>query len=223
MRRLASLLFLVTVAWASAQTICIDPGHPSENGIGTRGKVLTEVGVAWKVALLLKEKLENEGYTVVLTKSKEREKVTNARRAEIANKAKADLMLRLHCDAGTKSGFATYYPDRQGTVRGITGPSRAVIASSTAAAKKFHPAVIKALNKELVNSGLHPDTKTKIGGEQGALTGSILSKVPVVLVEMVVLQNPKDEAFLLKRNGMEKLAQAMLAGVKATVPRKTTK
>jgi N-acetylmuramoyl-L-alanine amidase len=75
----------------------------------------------------------------------------------------------------------------------------------------------------LVNSGLHPDTKTKIGGEQGALTGSILSKVPVVLVEMVVLQNPKDEAFLLKRNGMEKLAQAMLAGVKATVPRKTTK
>lgn len=210
------LMFLLATAWAP--TICIDPGHPSEVGLGTRGKKLTEVGVCWKVALELKRELEHDGYRVVLTKSAEREKVLNKRRAEIANTSDTAFFVRLHCDAGNGTGIETYFPDRQGHVGKMTGPSQAVIKASKEAASKFHPALIKALGGALRDNGFHPDTKTLIGGKQGALTGSIYSKVPVVLVEMVVLQNPKDEAFFLKPGGYGKMAEALAAGVRAVVP-----
>ncbi|MFX8945915.1 N-acetylmuramoyl-L-alanine amidase, partial [Acinetobacter baumannii] len=67
---------------------------------------------------------------VVMTKSSLREKVTNRRRAEIANDAHADLCLRVHADSGGRSGFATYDPDRAATVQGTTGPSQDVLDRS---------------------------------------------------------------------------------------------
>ncbi|MEQ1822197.1 MAG: N-acetylmuramoyl-L-alanine amidase [Fimbriimonadaceae bacterium] len=202
-----------------AQTICIDPGHPSENGIGTRGKKTTEVGVAWEVAKRLKLLLDKEGYEVVLTKSSEREHITNASRAGIANRSKAAFLLRLHCDAGTGSGLASYYPGEVGRVGNVSGPSAEIRAESKKLAEKFHMAVIKSLKGKLRDAGLMTDRKTKIGGKQGALTGSILSKVPVVLVEMCVLQNPKDEAFIATAAGKDAMAKALFAGIKAAVPR----
>lgn len=206
------------LAALSAPLICIDPGHPSENGIGTRGKTLTEVGVCWKVSKALEAELKLAGYRVVLTKRSEREKVTNRRRAEIANSHKASLLVRLHCDAGKGSGFATYYPNRVGKVGHVSGPSQEVIAASAKLAKTFHAASVKSLSGSLRDAGLHADTATMIGGKQGALTGSIYSKVPVLLVEMAVLQNPKDEAFFLAPDGYETMAKALAAGVRAAVP-----
>lgn len=203
-----------------AQTICIDPGHPSENGIGTKGKKTTEVGVAWEVALKLKTLLTEGGYKVILTKKSEREKVTNRVRADIANKANADLVVRLHCDAGTGKGLAIYYPGETGRTGSHRGPTKEVIATSKAAAAKFHPAAVKVLKGSLADSGLHTDRKTFIGSRQGALTGSIFSKVPVLLVEMCVLQNPKDEAFIATDAGKIKMAKALQAGVEAAVPRR---
>lgn len=208
---------LLSILAAFAPVICIDPGHPSENGVGTRGKKLTEVAVCWNVALALRDELTAGGYAVVLTKNTQHQKVTNKKRAEIANSAKASLLVRLHCDAGTGSGFATYYPDRVGRVGKVTGPSKSVISQSKSAAQKFHPAAVRILNG-LRDSGLHSDTKTLIGSRQGALTGSIYSRVPVLLVEMAVLQNPKDEAFFLEADGYVRMARALAAGVRAAVP-----
>ena len=51
----------------------------------------------------------------------EDEHVTNRRRAEIANAARADIMIRLHCDAASGRGFAIYYPTAK--ERALTGPS----------------------------------------------------------------------------------------------------
>lgn len=206
------------LAALSAPLICIDPGHPSENGNGTRGKTLSEIRVCWKVSKALEAELKLAGYRVVLTKSAEKEKVTNRRRAEIANSNNAALFLRLHCDAGTGSGFATYYPDRVGKVGRLSGPSKDVIAASAKLAKTFHAAAVNSLSGALRDAGLHADTATLIGGKQGALTGSIYAKVPVLLVEMAVLQNPKDEAFFLAPNGYETMARALAAGVRAAVP-----
>lgn len=220
MRIALSFFAFAAVACAMAQTICIDPGHPSENGVGTRGKKQTEVSVAWEVAKKLQHLLEEKGYTVVLTKDSLMKKVTNKERAEIGNAANADYVVRLHCDAGQGSGLATYYPGSPGRVKGMRGPSSEVIKQSKALATKFHPAVIKALGKSLRDAGLHTDKKTMIGSHQGALTGSIYSKVPVVLVEMCVLQNSKDEAFITPATGKLKMAQALLAGIQAAVPRR---
>ena len=190
----ALLLALVLAPAALAQpgplagfTVCLDPGHTSETSAGTasRDGKLTERHVNWVVAQDLKPLLEAEGARVVMTKTPENEVVTNRRRAEIANAAHANLFLRLHCDAASDSGLATFYPDRQGRAHGHTGPSPAVIAASRRAARPFHPAVIAALGGALADRGIKGDSATGVGGKQGALTGSIFSQVPALTVEMV--------------------------------------
>lgn len=217
MRWLFSAVILGLAVAGFAQTICIDPGHPSEVGMGTQGKKVTEVQIAWEIAGQFAVALKKEGYTVVLTKGAERTMVRNRRRAEIANAAKADLMVRLHCDAASGSGFTVYYPDQQGTSNGVSGPSDAVISASRRAATKFQLAMAEVLMGKLASNGLKNDRATAVGGKQGALTGSIFSKVPVLLVEMVVLTNPKDERFIISAKGKGEMVKGLVAGVKAAL------
>lgn len=217
-RLCSSLLLATATSLGFSQTICIDPGHPSEVGRGTQGKKITEVRAAWLVAKLLEKELKSAGYNVVLTKKSELQFVKNRDRARIANEAKADLMVRLHCDANEGGGFAVYVPTKKGTSQGRKGPSEAIIKSSTEAGKVFHPAFSAAIGSRLKDNGLVGDERTAVGGRQGALTGSIFSEVPVVLVEMCCLTNAKDEAFMASESGRRAMAKALLAGIKAAIP-----
>lgn len=183
--------------------------------MGTRGKTLTEVGVVWDIAKRLKARLEADGKTVVLTKDAERRYVANRRRAEIANAKGADIMVRLHCDAQGGSGFAVYWPDQQGRSQGRTGPSLDVIAKTGPIARRFHAALASGLKGLLRDNGLKSDRATLVGGKQGALTGSIFSEVPVVLIEMCVLTNPKDEAFMAVPANRERVAAALAKAINA--------
>ena len=189
--------------------ICLDPGHPSEVGSGTRGRKITEIRAAWEVALRAKKRLEKAGILVVMTKSRPDEMVRNRARAEIANKAKADLMIRLHCDSEGGTGFAIYAPHKPGVSGVVRGPAPSVIASSVAAAKIFHQKYAECLAGVLLNRGLKPDTATAVGGKQGALTGSVFSQVPVLLIEMAVLTNPKDDEFMASAKGQDQVADAV--------------
>jgi N-acetylmuramoyl-L-alanine amidase len=194
--------------------VCIDPGHPSENNDGgelTNG--LREVTVNWDVALLLRRELENDGFSVVMTKEKESEFVTNKDRAEIANRAQADLLLRLHADAGKAAGFTVYYPRKQGTSHGVTGPGADVLRTSKSAAQAFHAAFAQALRGQLKDNGLRGDEESFIGGKQGALTGSIFSKVPTILVEMIFLTTLQDAEWIKQSSNKKLMAEAIAAGV----------
>ena len=197
-------LFLTT-----GPTVCIDPGHPSEVGRGTSGKSLTELHANWEMALLVRDLLRSRGIHTVLTKSSEEEYVSNRKRAEIANASHASLMLRLHCDDASGSGFTVFYPDRVGRSGSFEGPSEDVLADSEAMATAFHTQLDKDTRGLLRDEGLKSDTATKVGAKQGALTGSIFSKVPVLLVEMVVLNNPKDEALLIDPKRRKQLAVSL--------------
>jgi len=196
--------------------ICIDPGHPSENNDGkefTNG--LREVSVNWEVAVLLRQELEQDGFAVLMTKQTELEFVSNKDRAAAANNAHADLLLRLHADAGPGRGFTVYYPRKAGTAHGVTGPSPDVLRSSSATAKLFYPAFAAALTGKLKDNGLRGDEETLIGGRQGALTGSIFSKVPTVLVEMAFLTNQKDADWIRQEGNKKVMAHALAEGIRA--------
>lgn len=197
--------------------VCLDPGHTSDTSQGTvsRDGRLTERHVNWVVGQRLKALLAGAGATVVLTKTSEGQIVANRRRAEIANAARADLLLRLHCDSGEHLGLATYYPDRPGRRFGVTGPAPTVIAASRRAARAFQPAVIAALGGSERDAGIKGDSQTGVGGRQGALTGSIFSHVPALTVEMCVLTNDHDYRFIRTPAGQEAMARALLAGVEA--------
>ena len=214
---LASLSMAPVQADTSLQgfVICLDPGHTSETSAGTasRDGKLTERHLNWVVAERLRALLTAAGATVVMTKSSENQFVTNQKRAEIANAAHAALFLRLHADAGAATGLATFYPDRQGHVRGVTGPSSQVIHESQEAARIFQPAVIAALSGALKDRGALGESKSFVGGKQGALTGSIFSHVPALTIEMCVLTNSHDYKFARTAAGQESLARALFAGV----------
>ncbi len=207
----------MATALASAQVVCIDPGHPSEVGEGTTGRKLSEMHAVWVEAVLLKQRLEAQGITVVMTKKSEKEFVRNRARAEVANKAHADFMIRLHCDSSSGSGFASYVPTQAGVSEGVRGPSLTVIRGSNNMGRAFHEAFAASLKGKLRDNGLKSDLATAVGAKQGALTGSVFSKVPVVLVEMVVLTNRKDEAFLSSKAGQAAMADALASGVLAAL------
>lgn len=209
--------FALLAAYSFPGIICIDPGHPSEVGRGTTGKRISELEAVWLVANELKPILEKQGHKVIMTKTTMNELVKNPRRAEIANKAKADLLLRLHCDAASESGFATFFPARQGTVGGVTGPGQSVMTSSRGYAGPFHEAAMKILKGSLNDRGVRDESKTAVGAKQGALTGSIFSKVPVLLVEMAVLNKESDDKFMASVKGRKLMAKALAAGVNAAL------
>ncbi|MCX6380974.1 MAG: N-acetylmuramoyl-L-alanine amidase [Armatimonadetes bacterium] len=202
---------------ATAQRICIDPGHGRKT-VGTTGKHTTEYKICWEIGQQLKQALEKQGMEVILTKERVEQDVPNSERAEIANRARVDLMVRLHCDADNDHGIATYYPAKQGTIRGKQGPDEAVIEASRVSATRFHTALIKSLEGALKNRKLRTDSQTAVGRKLGgALEGSIYAKIPVLLVEMCVLRNAKDEAFITSKEGQKRLVRALAAGVKAGV------
>lgn len=214
-------LFVLLSCLSQAQTVCIDPGHPSEVGKGTKGKKISEIQAAWKVAILLKKELEAVGIKVVMTKDKEMEFVKNRDRSAIANKAKSDLMVRLHCDSVSGSGFAVYIPKKKGKAQGKTGPSESIIKSCAKVGPIFHEELVAMLKGKLKNNGLLPDTATAVGGKYGALIGSIFSEVPVVLIEMCRLSNKKDEAFIASQEGQLTMAKALAsATLKVVRPNK---
>lgn len=204
-------------AGTSARTVvCIDPGHPSEVASGKNVQNGTsEAHIDWAVAAKLRGLLEAKGYEVVMTKEAEDELVRNKDRALVANRARAALMIRLHCDASQERGYAVYYPDRQGRARdGTTGPSPDVIEESRRAAEAVHSALAEDLAGALNDNGVRTDYQTKVGREQGgALTGSIFSDVPVVTIEMVVLSSPQDAEFIKDEAGQQKMAEAIADGI----------
>jgi N-acetylmuramoyl-L-alanine amidase len=194
--------------------ICIDPGHPSEVNDGkTIQNGTSEVHIAWVTALKLQKLLEAKGYQVILTKAEENQLVRNKERALIANRANAALTIRLHCDAFAGRGFAVYYPDRQGTKEGKTGPSKDVMERSLNAATAIHAGMTRVLEGLLTDRGIMGDSKTLIGSKQGALTGSIFSEVPIVTVEMVVLSDKRDAEFIKSEEGQQQMARAIAEGI----------
>lgn len=200
-------------------TVCLDPGHPSETASGNAVQNgIREVALCWQVASLVRTDLQARGVRVVMTKTAEMQFVTNKRRAEIANAAKADLMVRIHADSGGGHGYTVFYPRRKGELNGVSGPSEVVIRASAGAASKFLRAFQANLGGGLPSNGLRGDDVTLIGSKQGALTGSIYSKVPVLLLEMGFLDNESDAAWFRAPKNRARMAKAIAAGIIAAKP-----
>ena len=217
----AALALGAALAWRPAPpapVICIDPGHPSEVSAGDSViNGITEAHANWIVAEKLREELAQMGYVVCMTKQREDTLVRNRDRAEIANRANAALLIRLHCDVGRDSGYAVYYPDRVGTAEGRTGPSDSVREMSRRAAQKIHAAMADRLARYLHDGGVLGDSKTFVGSKQGALSGSVFSQVPVVTVEMVVLSHKADAQFIASEAGSSQIAEAIAVGIRNVV------
>ncbi|OGR78148.1 MAG: hypothetical protein A2X32_01965 [Elusimicrobia bacterium GWC2_64_44] len=202
--------------------VCVDPGHPNTfNSATSMVNGTNENRINWQVGVRLERQLKEAGYEVVMTRNAELHSVENKDRARICNAARAALVVHLHCESTPGTGFALYYPDRQGVYdykndpeNGFRGPSAQVQSDSRA----FSSAMFNAMRGELAGTlaaqGVYGDSRTAVGSNQGALTFSIFSEIPTLTIEMVVLTNKKDAEFIKAAAGQEKMAASIAAGIR---------
>lgn len=200
--------------------VCIDPGHqakgdpkgePIAPGSGSRkarvasgtagvGTKKPEYAVNMEAGLILKSLLQQKGYKVVMTRETNEVNISNVERAQVANTAKADMTIRLHCDSignSGKSGAVLIVPSKTGKY--TTG---------------IYPASFKCaecLKKSLQDSGV------KVNGifERSDMTGFNWSQVPVVIFEMGFMSNWSEDRMLCDPNYQTKLMQAVVTAIDA--------
>ena len=196
-------------------TVCIDPGH-AESADLTRVRVnpystatqIRETGGAMGrrsgaenrvnmfIAKQIAKELRARGVNVVMTKTKNSTLKSNRARAEVANKCKADIEIRIHADSLDVSsirGFLTCVPGKTG-YQGRKGRYKV----SQKAGRFMHKRICKEL-------GVH-DRGVAVRSD---LAGFNWCKRPSVLFEVGVLSNPSDDALLAKKTYKKIIAHAI--------------
>jgi N-acetylmuramoyl-L-alanine amidase len=172
-----------------------DPGGTSGVVTGTREPVVTLA-----IALYLKEMLEAEGATVVMTREGESFNGGNRERAQIANQAGADLFIRIHCDGSSdpsRRGISTLYP------AAIPGWTDDIHGRSMQAAVALQSSMASGLGA--------PDLGTVARDD---ITGFNWADVPAILVETGFMSNAEDDLLLNQPSYQQKVAAALLAGIR---------
>lgn len=83
------------------KTVCIDPGHGGSSSGATLGNRY-EKDDTLRLSLLVRDILEDRGYTVVMTRDDDSD-VSLSERCKIANKARASLFISIHRNASTSN------------------------------------------------------------------------------------------------------------------------
>ena len=170
-----------------------DPG--GAQGVSTN---VPEYVVAMKVSLKLKQLLEQNNITVIMTKTQDAESPGNIDRAEVGNKNNANLSIRMHCDSADSQsarGASMLTPSSVGYAKEISGIS-----------KRYGEIILDNL---VSTAGM----KNRGVIERKDLTGFNWSRVPVVLVEMGFMSNPEEDRLLNDDNYQNKLAQGLCNGI----------
>lgn len=207
-------------ARVEAPTVVIDPGHDLranlatepigpgstirkiKDGGGTRGVVtgIREADLVLAVSLRLRRLLARADVRVVMTRTRTAGvSMGNVARARIANRAGADLFLRVHADGHTDPrvrGSHTLVPALR---RGWTDD---VYAESRRAAT--------LVQRELVRATGFPDRGLT---ERSDITGFNWANVPAILVEMGFMTSPADDRALSRPAMRQRVAAGLCRGV----------
>ncbi|MFE1167434.1 N-acetylmuramoyl-L-alanine amidase [Nocardiopsis sp. NPDC058789] len=209
------------------RVVVIDPGHnggnadaPSEiNALVPAGpgeKACDTVGAEsvngypehefnWELSLLVRERLEADGATVVLTRE-DNEGVGPCvdERAEIGNENEADVALSIHADGGPGSGRG-FHVITPGEVSGFT---EEIVEPSALLAEDLRREYLEGSDipyaDYLAEDGL--DERTDLGGLN-------MSTVPKVFLEAGNMRNAEDAELLEDPEWRERAADAIARGL----------
>ena len=163
---------------------------------GTAGVVTKnpEHVINLEAALILKDLLIKNGYTVIMTRESADVNISNIERAQIANNANADLTIRIHCDSindSRKTGAVILVPDKTG---------------------EFTKQIYKNSNKyaEILKKKLE-ENNVKVNGifERKDITGFNWSTVPVIIFEMGFMSNYNEDKMLSDKTYQMKLMECV--------------
>lgn len=173
------------------KVICIDPGHgPDDGAIGPRRTLEKDANL--KLAAILKEKLEDKGATVYLTRKSSHGASLQAR-TKMAIYLEADLFLSLHYNA---------LPDGVNPWRNRGSSAYYYHPQSLSLAAAIQQRMLKKL--ELPDYGLYYDN----------LAVCRITQMPSVLIEPAFIMHPQEETLIKSPKFRKKTAEAIVDGIK---------
>lgn len=170
-------------------TVVIDPGHGGSDPGATSYSGYYEKNVNLSIARKVASYLESSGINVIMTRNSDTFIELNDR-ADIANRANADLFVAIHCDSHPKSsqnGYTLY-----------------VARSASWASKKTAAAIEQAMGQTGLSS---------VGIRSEDFRVLVRTSCPAVLVECGYLTNPSEAAMLYESDFQSRLARAIANGI----------
>lgn len=184
------------------KVIVIDAGHggadPGMVGIGG----LEEKGINLAVSMKLKESLENQGFTVVMTRTEDQGLYQEGTR----NKKVQDMQKRIEIMEKAKPLLAVSIHQNSYTEESVKGP-QVFYYESSAEGQKLAVSIQNALNTEL--------SVERPRKEKGNTSYFLLKKSPCVLniVECGFLTNEKEAELLQTEEYQQKIVEAVTKGI----------
>lgn len=168
---------------------------------GTRGVATgkPEYELTLEISIKLKQELEGRGYTVVMIRETNDVNISNAERAEIANKSGATAFIRIHADGSENSsvsGATTLCPTAQ-------NPYCSAIYNDS---RRLSEAV---LNNLCQNTGC----KKRYVSEVDNMSGINWCQIPVSIVEVGFMTNAGEDMLLSTEEYQWKVAEGIADGV----------
>lgn len=184
------------------KVIVIDAGHggadPGMVGIGG----LEEKGINLAVSMKLKESLENQGFTVVMTRTEDQGLYQEGTR----NKKVQDMQKRIEIMEKAKPLLAVSIHQNSYTEESVKGP-QVFYYESSAEGQKLAVSIQNAMNTEL--------SVERPRKEKGNTSYFLLKKSPCVLniVECGFLTNEKEAELLQTEEYQQKIVEAVTKGI----------
>jgi len=201
--------------------VVIDPGHQgkgdsekepvgpgSENmkakvAAGTSGKTtgVPEYEITLEVGLKLKERLQELGYTVYMTRETHDINISNSERAILANEYNADAFIRIHVNGSedtSVSGILTMCQTSDNPYNG------SVYSDSRMLSECILDGVVNCTGG-----------KKRSIIETDSMTGINWSMVPSTILEMGFFSNPEEELLLLDEDYQNKIVEGIVAGLQS--------
>ncbi len=201
------------------RTVALDPGHSAvvaggtvslgpgsgerkaADTSGTRGRAsgTTEYALTMDICLLVRDLLEEEGYTVLLTRENNDVPVDCVARAAVANDADADIFVRIHANGSVNSGA-------NGAMTICVTPSNPYAADQYAASRRLSDILLDTYCKE---TGI----RKEYVWETDSMTGNNWSEVPCSLLEMGYMTNAEEDLKMADPDFRKVMAAAIVHGI----------
>jgi N-acetylmuramoyl-L-alanine amidase len=193
------------------KTICIDAGHGGQQPGAVGPKGTKESSITLAIALKLKALLVKDGHNVILTRDKDVMVVPGSvsadltKRAKIANTAKSDLFISIHCNGLTPlvKGIETWYHNL------VTPTKKNLIDKNKKYATLLYQEIIKKF-PDHIKRRVHPDTERFKTGF-GVLRPL---EIPGALVELEFITNADMEKLLCDTAKQDLFVQALYEATK---------